>query len=74
MTSAFPVFALLLWAAASVLLIWLPRIWRRGDAPETNEDWLRLHQRELEERQRRHSYEKPRCGYLRIRLKRPRWR
>ena len=47
MTSAFPVFALLLWAAAATLLIWLPRIWRRGDAPETNEDWLRLRQREL---------------------------
>ena len=47
MSSAFPVFALLLWAAAAVLLIWLPRIWRRGDAPETNEDWLRLRQREL---------------------------
>ena len=47
MNSAFPVFALLLWAAAAALLIWLPRIWRRGDAPETNEDWLRLRQREL---------------------------
>ena len=47
MTSAFPVFALLLWAAAAALLIWLPRIWCRGDAPETNEDWLRLRQREL---------------------------
>ena len=47
MTSAFTVFALLLWAAAAALLIWLPRIWRRGDAPETNEDWLRLRQREL---------------------------
>ena len=47
MTSAFPVFALLLWAAAAALLIWLPRIWRRGDALETNEDWLRLRQREL---------------------------
>ena len=47
MNSAFPVFALLLWAAASALVIWLPRIWHRGDAPETNEDWLRLRQREL---------------------------
>ncbi len=47
MNSAFPVFALLLWAAAAALLIWLPRVWRRGDAPETNEDWLRLRQREL---------------------------
>ena len=47
MNSAFPVFALFLWAAAAAVLIWLPRIWRRGDAPETNEDWLRLRQREL---------------------------
>ena len=47
MTSTFPVFALLLWAAAAALLIWLPQTWRRGDAPETNEDWLRLRQREL---------------------------
>ena len=47
MNNAFTVFALLLWAAAAALLIWLPRIWRRGDAPETNEDWLRLRQREL---------------------------
>ena len=47
MTSTFSVFALLLWAAAAALLIWLPRTWRRGDAPETNEDWLRLRQREL---------------------------
>jgi len=47
LNSAFPVFALLLWGVAAVLLIWLPRIWRRGDAPETNEDWLRLRQREL---------------------------
>jgi cytochrome c-type biogenesis protein CcmH len=29
------------------MMIWLPRIWRRGGAPETNEDWLRLRQREL---------------------------
>ena len=29
------------------MVIWLPRIWRRGDTPETNEDWLRLRQREL---------------------------
>ena len=49
MTSAFAVFALLLWAAAAALLIWLPRIWHRGDALETNEDWLRLRQRELAE-------------------------
>ena len=48
MNNAFNVFALLLWAAAAALLIWLPRIWRRGGAPETNEDWLRLRQRELE--------------------------
>ena len=47
MNSAFPVFALLLWVAAAVMTIWLPRIWRRGDTPETNEDWLRLRQREL---------------------------
>ena len=47
MNNAFTVFALLLWAAAAALLIWLPRIWRRGVAPETNEDWLRLRQREL---------------------------
>ena len=47
MNNAFTVFALLLWAAAAALLIWLPRIWRRGGAPETNEDWLRLRQREL---------------------------
>ena len=47
MTSAFPIFALLLGAAAAALLIWLPRVWRRGDAPETNEDWLRLRRREL---------------------------
>ena len=47
MNNAFNVFALLLWAAAAALLIWLPRIWRRGGAPETNEDWLRLRQREL---------------------------
>ena len=47
MNSAFPVFALLLWVAAAVMTIWLPRIWRRGDAPETNEDWLRLRQHEL---------------------------
>ena len=47
MTSAFPVFALLLWAAAAALLIWLPRIWHRSDVLETNEDWLRLRQREL---------------------------
>ena len=40
MNNAFTVFALLLWAAAAALLIWLPRIWRRGGAPETNEDWL----------------------------------
>ena len=61
MNNAFTVFALLLWAAAAALLIWLPRIWRRGGAPETNEDWLRLRQRELAERQRRHSYmRKPR--------------
>ena len=47
MNSAFPVFALLLWGAAAVMTIWLPRIWRRGHTPETNEDWLRLRQREL---------------------------
>ena len=47
MNSAFPVFALLLWVTAAVMMIWLPRIWRRGDTPETNEDWLRLRQREL---------------------------
>ena len=47
MNNAFTVLALLLWAAAAALLIWLPRIWRRGGAPETNEDWLRLRQREL---------------------------
>ena len=49
MNNAFNVFALLLWAAAAALLIWLPRIWRRGGAPETNVDWLRLRQRELAE-------------------------
>ena len=47
MNNAFAVLALLLWAAAAALLIWLPRIWRRGGTPETNEDWLRLRQREL---------------------------
>lgn len=47
MNNAFTVFALLLGAATATLLIWLPRIWRRGGAPETNEDWLRLRQREL---------------------------
>ena len=47
MNSAFPVFALLLWVTAAVMMIWLPRIWGRGDTPETNEDWLRLRQREL---------------------------
>ncbi|MBR9795248.1 MAG: hypothetical protein GYB45_04115, partial [Gammaproteobacteria bacterium] len=47
MNSAFPVFALLLWVVAAAMMIWLPRIWRRGGAPETNEDWLRLRQREL---------------------------
>ena len=47
MNNAFPVFALLLWVVAAAMMIWLPRIWRRGGAPETNEDWLRLRQREL---------------------------
>jgi cytochrome c-type biogenesis protein CcmH len=47
LNGAFPLFALLLWALAAALLIWLPRLWRRGAAPETNEDWLRLRQREL---------------------------
>ena len=47
MSSVFPLIALLLWAAAAAMIIWLPRIWRRGDAFETNEDWLRLRQREL---------------------------
>ena len=47
MNSAFLAFALLLWAAAAALLVVLPRVWRRGEAPETNQDWLRLRQREL---------------------------
>jgi len=47
LNSAFPVFALLFWVVAAAMMIWLPRIWRRGGAPETNEDWLRLRQREL---------------------------
>ncbi len=37
----------MLWAVAAALMIYLPRVWRRGDAPDTNEDWLRLRQREL---------------------------
>ncbi len=47
MNGAFPLFALLFWVLAAAMIIWLPRIWRRGGAPETNEDWLRLRQREL---------------------------
>ncbi len=47
MSLPFPVFAAALWAGAAVLVIFLPRVWRRGGSPETNEDWLRLRQREL---------------------------
>ena len=47
MSSAFPVIAAALWVSAAALVIFLPRVWRRGGSPETNEDWLRLRQREL---------------------------
>lgn len=47
MSSAFPVIAAALWVGAAALVILLPRVWRRGGSPETNEDWLRLRQREL---------------------------
>jgi len=33
---------------AATLVIVLPRVWQRGGTPETNEDWLRLRQSELE--------------------------
>jgi len=47
LSSAFPVIAAALWVGAAALVILLPRVWRRGGSPETNEDWLRLRQREL---------------------------
>jgi len=34
--------------SAAVLVVFLPRVWQRGETPETNEDWLRLRQSELE--------------------------
>lgn len=47
MSLAFPVLAAALWVGAAALVILLPRVWRRGGSPETNEDWLRLRQSEL---------------------------
>jgi len=44
----FPAWAALLWMGAATLVIVLPRVWQRGGTPETNEDWLRLRQSELE--------------------------
>jgi len=44
----FPAWAALLWMGAATLVIFLPRVWQRGGTPETNEDWLRLRQSELE--------------------------
>lgn len=48
MSLPFPAWAALLWMGAAVLVIFLPRVWQRGGTPETNEDWLRLRQSELE--------------------------
>ena len=48
MSFPFPVWAALLWVGAAALVIFLPRVWQRGGTPETNEDWLRLRQSELE--------------------------
>ena len=48
MSFPFPVWAALLWVSAAALVIFLPRVWQRGGTPETNEDWLRLRQSELE--------------------------
>ena len=47
MSLAFPFLAAALWVGAAALVILLPRVWRRGGSPETNEDWLRLRQSEL---------------------------
>lgn len=47
MSLAFPVLAAALWVGAAALVVLLPRVWRRGGSPETNEDWLRLRQSEL---------------------------
>ena len=48
MSLPFPAWAALLWMGAATLVIVLPRVWQRGGTPETNEDWLRLRQSELE--------------------------
>lgn len=48
MSFPFPAWAALLWVGAAALVIFLPRVWQRGETPETNEDWLRLRQSELE--------------------------
>lgn len=48
MSLPFPAWAALLWMSAAALVIFLPRVWQRDGTHETNEDWLRLRQSELE--------------------------
>jgi cytochrome c-type biogenesis protein CcmH len=48
LTIQFSLFALSLLMTAVALIVLLPRFWRRDDGGETNADWLRLRQSELE--------------------------
>ena len=48
MTIQFSLYALSLVMTAVALVVLLPRFWLRGDGGETNADWLRLRQSELE--------------------------
>ncbi|MDG2460363.1 MAG: hypothetical protein P8M73_05725 [Luminiphilus sp.] len=49
MKTDFLPYALALLMCAAFLIVMLPRFWRRDGAADTNADWLRLRQRELED-------------------------